>query len=224
MDLAEFINPRSAREMYSRAGWTIGFAIVLYFINRAEYPGPAALLAAVIVLIGLVFGAIGYGLTWISTEGQRRAREQLLTVLDLQGSERVLSLSHELGIEAAKRLKSGRVISLGDSAANEAAREVAKQAGLGDKIRFESGDVCTKLSYPDSNFDAVLTSGNLSGGTAGKSLKELSRVLKPGARIALHEFLDYREQLANAGFAPNQTAEPFLPLGVAGRIFIVQKL
>ncbi len=54
-----FASPHAAREMYSRAAWTIAFAVVVYFINRAEYPGPAATLAVVITLIGVALAGIG---------------------------------------------------------------------------------------------------------------------------------------------------------------------
>jgi SAM-dependent methyltransferase len=219
----DFANPRAAREMYSRAGWTIGFALIVYFINRAEYPGPAAILAAVIVLIGVAFAAIGYGITWLTTEGQRRVREQILDSLQLQGAERILSLSHELGIEAAKRLKTGKVISLGDTEANEAARETAKTAGLGDKIRFESGDVAAKLSYPDANFDVVVTSLALTGLDAERAIRELIRVVKPGGRIALHESADYSARLAAGQLTGIHPIETTMPLGLGGCIVGARK-
>jgi SAM-dependent methyltransferase len=211
--------PHAAREMYSRAGWTIGFAVILYFINRAEYPGPAALLAAVIVLIGGAFAALGYGMTWAGTEGQRRVNQQILESLQLQGSERILCLSHELGMEAAKRLKAGKVISLGDTAANETARETAKQAGLSDKIRFESGDLTTKLSYPDANFDVVISSQS----DPIKTIKELVRVLKPGGRITLHESADHTALLSTVPLDEIHPIETTLPLGLGGYILTARK-
>ena len=45
--------PRIVRRMFSRAAWTLGVALVIYFINRAEYPGPAARMCGVLALIGL---------------------------------------------------------------------------------------------------------------------------------------------------------------------------
>lgn len=203
----------SAREMYSRAAWTIGFAVVLYFINRAEYPGPAATLLVVITLIGVAFAGIGYGLNWLATEGQRRVREQILDTLQLQGAERILCLSHELGLEAAKRLKTGRVICLGETSANEAAREAAKQAGLGDKIRFEAADLTAKLSYPDANFDTVVSSGEL----PPAALPELLRVLKPGAQLVLHP------SSGDARLAAATVSPTSLPLGLGGSILSARK-
>ena len=98
----DFANPRAAREMYSRAAWTLGFAVILYFINRAEYPGPAALLAVVIVLIAGAFAAIGYGMTWFATEGQRRVRARILDSLELQGTMQKTALAERILKSAAR--------------------------------------------------------------------------------------------------------------------------
>ena len=212
--------------MYSRAAWTIAFAVVLYFINRAEYPGPAATLAAVITLIGLVLGGIGYGLNWIATEGQRAIHAQILTGLNLQGSERVLSLTHDLGIEVARQLKSGKVISLGETAANETARESAKNQGLIDRIRFESGDLGTKLSYPDANFDVIVSSRALADVDREKAVRELLRVLKPGGSLTIHESSDvaaYERLLRDAKVADLTVTPSLLPLGLGGQTISAHK-
>jgi SAM-dependent methyltransferase len=216
----DFVSTHNAREFYSRAGWTLAFTVVLYFINRAEYPGPALTLAVVLTLVAAAFAGIGYGLHWLATEGRSRVLAQILDTLQLQGSERILSLSHDLGMEAAKRLKSGKVISLGDTQSNEAARESAKQAGLGDKIRFESADLSAKLSYPDSNFDVVLSSRALTNLNQAKTIQELTRVLKPGGQLVLHELgsVDIPKEL------PQVTSVPAcLPFSIGGRILTARK-
>jgi SAM-dependent methyltransferase len=221
----DFASPHAAREMYSRAAWTIGFALVLYFINRAEYPGPAATLAAVIALIGVAMAGIGYALNWLSTDGQNAIQAQILDGLALQGSERVLSLSHELGIEAAKRLKSGKVISLGETDENEAARESAKNQGLIDRIRFESADLA-KLSYPDANFDTVLSSRALGDLDREKAIRELVRVLKPGGRLTIHETSDiaaFQRLLAEAKLSEVTVTPASLPLGLGGSVLTARK-
>lgn len=216
----DFVSTHNAREMYSRAGWTIGFAVVVYFINRAEYPGPALTLFLVLTLIGLALAGIGYGLNWLATEGQSRVREQILDTLQLQGAERILCLSHELGLEAAKRLKTGRVICLGETSANEAAREAAKQAGLADKIRFESGDLNAKLSYPDSNFDAIIDSVSESQTPGIRAIQELSRVLKPGGLFVMPD----SASLAPLRTWPGAEVSPTpIPLGLGARIFSGRK-
>jgi SAM-dependent methyltransferase len=222
----DFASPRAAREMYSRAAWTIAFALVLYFINRAEYPGPAATLAVVITLIGAVMAGIGYALHWLSTEGERAIQVQILDSLSLQGSERILSLSHPLGIEAAKRLKSGKVISLGETDANEAARESAKNQGLIDRIRFEAGDLSGKLSYPDANFDTILSSRALGDVEREKAIRELLRVLKPGGCLLIHETKDiasWERLLREAKLPEIVVTSTSLPLGLGGRFVSSRK-
>jgi len=215
-----------ARDMYSRAAWTIGFAFILYYVNYREYPGPTATLTAIIVLIGLGFIAGGYGLSWIGGPGQEQIRSQILDAVALQGSERVLDFgtgSGELGIAAAQRLKTGRVIAIGETAANEVARANAKAKGAGDKIRFESSAL-PKLSYPDANFDVVVSSRALNNletvGDREQALREMVRVLKPGGRLAIHEIIDaddYARALADQKIAVT-VARTKLPLALGGRV------
>lgn len=212
----DFVSTHNAREMYSRAGWTVAFAVVVYFINRAEYPGPALTLLVVLTLIAAALAGIGYGLHWLATEGQQRVREQILDTLQLQGTERVLCLSQELGLEAAKRLKTGRVICIGETASNETAREAAKQAGLADKIRFESSDAAGKLSYPDANFDTFLAEGPL----PAVAVQELLRVLKPGALFVLHQPGDLAKDARLSAATVSTTS---LPLGLGGTILSARK-
>lgn len=222
----------AARDMYSRAAWTIGFALVLYYINYQEYPAPTAELTAVIILIGLAFAAAGYGLSWISGAGQERVRAQILDAAALQGSERVLDFgtgTGDLAIAAARRLKAGRVIALGETAANEAARERAKTAGIVDKVRFESVSL-PRLSYPDAHFDAVISSRALNAldtvEQREQAVREMVRVLKPGGKIAIHELADasdFARMLVMQGIANASIARTSLPLGLGGRVVTGQK-
>ena len=212
--------------MYSRADWTIAFALVVYINSRGEYPGPALQVLIVLGLISLAFVALGYAIHWFNTTGQMQVREQILDSLQLQCSERVLSLSHDLGLAVAKRLKSGKVISLGDTEANEAARETAKQAGLSDKIRFESGDVTKRLSYPDANFDTVISSRALAELDPAPAIKEMVRILKPGGRLTLHEIGDtatYQRLLTDSNLSEIVVSPTTLPFGLGGRILSARK-
>ncbi len=222
----EFTSLHAARDMYSRAAWTLGFAVVVFINSRGEYPGPALQVLIVLGLISLAFVALGYALNWFNTTGQLQVREQILDSLQLQGSERVLSLSHDLGIAVAKRLKSGKVISLGDTEANEAARETAKHAALSDKIRFESGDVTKKLSYPDANFDTVISSRALAHLDPAQAVKELLRVLKPSGLLTIHEIGDtaaYERLLRESSLSDIVVSPTTLPFGLGGRILSARK-
>jgi SAM-dependent methyltransferase len=224
----------TAKEWYSRAAWTVGFALVVYINSRADYPGPAVQVLFVLILIGVVFAAFGYGASWLASTGQLRVREQILDAVALEGSERVLEFGTGtglLGIAAARRLKSGRVIAIGETATNEAARETAKAEGVSDRIRFEPSDA-KKLSYPDSNFDVVVSSKafssrGLTGTDAEHAIKEMARILKPGGRVVLHELGDastYERLLSVAELTAVTSIPTPLPLGLGGCILAARKL
>ena len=68
--------PRVVHSMFSRAAWILGIALVLYFVNRSEYPGPAARMCGVLALIGLGFLAIGVDMVWSSRVAKLRLRDQ----------------------------------------------------------------------------------------------------------------------------------------------------
>lgn len=225
-------SPHAVRDMYQRAAWTIAFAAVLYYINHSEYPGPSLILAAVITVIGVAFAVAGYGLAWFGRTGRLRVRDQMLDGLQFTGNERVLDFGCGLGllgIGAAKRLDTGRVIAIGETATNEAARENAKLEGVADKIRFEAGDL-KKLSYPDANFDVVVA-GRALATLEGDALRtqvvtEMVRVLKPGGRLCLHEIGDTHpilKLLHGQGLDAVQETRPDLPLGLGGRILTARK-
>lgn len=214
--------------MYQRAAWTLAFTVVFFYVNYGEYPAPAIQISALLVLLAGGFVAAGYGLHWVATAGQDAIRDQILDAAALTGSERVLCFGPELGLAAAKRMKSGRVIAAGETAANEAARDQAKTLGLQDKVRFEASDPL-KLTYPDSNFDTVLLSRILEGLSVDEMtryLNEMVRVLKPGGRGVVHTVADWNQSVSVLQEAKLQSVVPSptaLPLGLGGRVISFQK-
>ena len=97
------------RSMFSRAGWTLLFAIVLYYVNHVEYPGVSARLLIVLGAIALAFLAAGIFMVWSSRVAKFQVRDEILDSLQLRGDERVLDLGCGAGlmlVGAAKRLKS----------------------------------------------------------------------------------------------------------------------
>src|SRR6478672_7866515 len=207
--------PRIVRSMFSRAAWTLGIALVIYFINRAEYPGPAARMCGVLALIGLVFLAVGWTMVWSSRVAKLRLREQLLDSLALRGDERILDVGCGRGllaIGAAKRLKNGKVVGIDvwnplDLSGNtpDAAKANAKTEGVADKVRIENGDA-QKLVYPDNHYDVVMSSLALHNipeqDARAKAVREMVRVLKPGGKLAIFDLFrtgEYAKVLRASG-------------------------
>jgi ubiquinone/menaquinone biosynthesis C-methylase UbiE len=214
--------------MYQRAGWTIAFTVVFFYVNYREYPAPAIQISALLALLAGGFIAAGYGLHWVSTTGQQMVRDQIVDAAQMTGSERVLCFGSELALAAAQRMKSGRVIAVGETTTNEVARDNAKSLGLQDKVRFEAGDPW-KLTYPDSNFDTVLMSRTLEGLSVDettRSLNEMIRVLKPGGRGVIHAVADWNQcvsVLQATSLRDIVPAPTKLPLGLGGRVIPFQK-
>ena len=207
--------PLIARGWFGRAGWSLGGGLLFWFMNRQEYPGPSARVLGALALVALVCAGIAWWKIRSSREGKLELREQLLDRLALRGDEKVLDVGCGRGllaIGAAKRLKTGKVTGIdvwnpqdlsGNSA--EAARENAKAEGVADRVRFDAGDA-RKLVYPDSFFDAVISSNALhtldDDHERERALREMLRVLKPGGRVVIFDTAEtghYAEVLRECG-------------------------
>ena len=64
------------------------------------------------------------------------------------------------------------------------ARALARDKGLSEAIKFEQANAET-LPYPDAHFDVVMCTTVLEEGNADRMLAELTRVTRPGGRIAV---------------------------------------
>lgn len=193
-------SPLVVKSMFSRGAWTFLFGFALWFMNRQEYPGPAASLLAALTLVAAVFVWAGWFMMWSSRKGKLKLRDRLLAMLALQGDEKVLDAGCGRGLLAigiAKRLKTGKVTGVdvwnphalsGNSA--EAARANAKAEGVADRIRFEEGDLC-KLVYPAENFDVAVSRGALhffdDEPSRDNAVRELYRVVKSGGKLLIFD-------------------------------------
>jgi arsenite methyltransferase len=231
--------PRIVRGMFSRAAWILGIALVIYFINRSEYPGPAARMCGVLALIGLAFLAVGAVMVWSSRVAKLQLRDRLLDSLTLRGDERVLDVGCGRGllaIGAAKRLKNGKVTGIDvwnpfDLSGNspEAVRANAKVEGVADKVRIENGDA-RKLVYPDNHYDVVVSSLVLHNipelEERAQAVREMYRVLKPGGKLAIFDLFrarEYAEVLRGAGAQDVTLSKTMFLWCVPGRILTARK-
>jgi ubiquinone/menaquinone biosynthesis C-methylase UbiE len=108
----------------------------------------------------------------------------------------------------------------------EHARHAAEDAGLADRVGFIVGDVAD-LPYPENSFDLIVSSmsqHHWSNPRAG--LRELHRVLRPGAQVWIYDArlaLPRATAAARAAFpAPAVRREPVrmgrLPITFTGRL------
>lgn len=207
--------PQTVKRMFTRGGWTLGFGVVLWYVNHNEYPGPSAALLAALGGAGLIFLAIGAFMTWSSRVAKLGLRDRLLDSLELKGDERVLDVGCGRGlmvIGAAKRLKSGKATGIdvwnsvdlsGNSA--DAVKQNAKIEGVSDKVKIDTGDA-RKLVYPDNYYDAVVSTlaiHNIEDATGrDQAIREMWRVLKPGGRLVIFDLFygrHHAEVLREAG-------------------------
>ena len=124
---------------------------------------------------------------------EAEARDVYLTLLGVAAGERVLDVGCGSGVvtrEIARRVGSaGWAVGLDPSPALLAvARELAREAGLADRVEFREGSAL-RLPFPDAFFDAVVCATVLSHVPNGvTAISELVRVLRPGGRLGVFDF------------------------------------
>jgi ubiquinone/menaquinone biosynthesis C-methylase UbiE len=120
------------------------------------------------------------------------ARDAYLGRLGIADGERVLDVGCGSGAvtRAIARRVGDRGVAVGldpSPALLDVARELAREAGLGDRIEFHEGSAL-RLPFPDRSFDAVLCATVLSHVPGGEAaIPELVRVLRPGGRLGVFD-------------------------------------
>lgn len=125
-------------------------------------------------------------------ESEIAARDEYVRLLGVVAGERVLDVGCGSGAVtrtlALRVATGGRAVGLDASGALlNVARELANTAGLGAIVEFKEGD-CRALPFPDASFDAVVAATALSHvPDAGRALREMVRVTRPGGRVGIFD-------------------------------------
>ena len=198
--------PKLVKRFATRGALLVAFALVLYYANRNSSPGAANVLCSVLLAIGVTFLVTSAVMVWSSRVGKLGLRDKILDSLPWRGDESVLDVGCGRGlllIGAAKRLKKGKatgvdVWSADDLSGNsaDATLENAKAEGVADRIKVENADA-RKLPFGASSFDIVLSSLAIHNiphsQERAKALREMVRVMKPGARVVVYDIFHTAE-------------------------------
>jgi len=176
-----------------------------------------AVAGAVFLVLGIVvhsgwrwvwYGLAAYfllgvaGMVFYSKVGKLALRERLLDKISWRGDERVLDVGCGRGlltVGAARRLTSGRVVGVdvwlrgaitGNSA--ESVLKNAKAEGVAERVEVKEGDA-RNLPFENGVFDAVVSNFVVhelqKREDREQIMREMARVLKPGGKIALVDFV-----------------------------------
>ena len=183
------------------AGFVLA-GVLLYLLFAASLPTPAILLLIIGIIAGLPSLLTAVMMVRSSRLGKLKQREQLLDLVNLRGDESVLDVGCGRGlllIAAAKRLPRGKAVGIDlwqaeDLSGNrpEAALANAAAEGVADRVEVKTGDM-QQMPFPDATFDVAVASMAIhniptQAGRA-KAVREISRVLKPGGRVAFQDFM-----------------------------------
>jgi ubiquinone/menaquinone biosynthesis C-methylase UbiE len=123
-------------------------------------------------------------------EAGKRLTRRVVDTLGLRPGEHVLDAGCGVGAPAimVAQETGARVtgITISSAEATEAGQRAAA-SGLNGQVRFQHGDYMS-IPYPDGTFDAVLAIESLTHAPdLEAALREFSRVLRPGGRVAISE-------------------------------------
>ena len=154
------------------------------------------------LLAGLYFLQGALSMLYYSRVGKLKLRNHLLGLIPWRGDERVLDVGCGRGlllVAAAHRLTTGRAMGVDlwvphaiTGNGPEAVLENAAIEGVSERVEVQNADA-RQLPFNDASFDVVVSNFVLhemqTEADREKMVREIARVLKPGGRLALADFI-----------------------------------
>ncbi|HEU5441482.1 MAG TPA: class I SAM-dependent methyltransferase [Ktedonobacterales bacterium] len=160
---------------------------------------------------------------WFHGQG-RQLRQKAAALADLHSGEQVLDVgcgTGTLALDVQRRVGStGRVVGI-DPSAEQIAHARVKAARRRVPVEFQLG-VIEQLAFPDQTFDVVystLMMHHLPVSLKRQGLAEIARVLKPGGRLVIADFMRKQERAGQAarfhagGSSPQELAALVMDAG-----------
>ena len=190
-------SPGIVAGLFVLGGIGLGAALALHLVGDPPWWVEITLVAA-----GIYFLLAAGGMVYYSKVGKLGIRDQILESVPWRGGELVLDVGCGRGlllIGAARRLSTGKAIGLdrwlpGALTGNrpEAALDNARLEGVLDRVEVQVGDV-RRLPFADASFDVAVSNFVVhevnNRAERAQMLREIVRVLKPGGRLALVDFI-----------------------------------
>src|SRR5215813_6221328 len=190
-------SPVIVASLFILSGIGFGAALVWYLFRERPLIGEIAFVTA-----GIYFFLGAAGMLRYSKIGKLRIREEILESIMWRGDEIALDVGCGRGlllVGAACRLTTGQAVGLDRWVARslidnrpEAALDNARLEGVLDRVEVTRGDV-RQLPFGEDSFDVVVSNFVVhevnNRAEREQILREMVRVLKPGGRLALVDFI-----------------------------------
>jgi arsenite methyltransferase len=206
-----------------------GLACILIGVILRILGGPLHPVLVISVFVsGVAAGGImligAASMLWSSKFGKLIERKRLILSLHLRGHETILDIGCGRGLlltEAAKYLKSGKAIGVDlwesrDQSGNtaEAALANARAENVAERVEIKTGDI-RSLPIENDSVDIVVSSLAIHNIPTRegrvRAIEEISRVLRPGGRVALldlHYTQEYVAAFMHLGWSQVERSGP----------------